>query len=443
MQILLFPSTYTCLNMGDVAMLQIAVRRLTALWPTAKIHVITKDAKALVTHCPEASPLIESDWFTDHYLLGGLHRLLPSSISKRLIALRLRTRRRWPSLEHAAIQFKLRLRGRDLDSFKTYVETFDNADLVVISGACGIGDTFPSFSYSVLRVLERAVVEGKPTAVFSHGFSQIRGPRLLRKAKEVLPLVNLIALREPRTGPPLLKSLGVDEQRVIITGDDALEMAYESRSSEFSGGLGLNIRTFEPARLEPRDLDQIRAVILDFTSYRRVPIIPLPIARQQNLDAGGIQQLLQGVDRECDGGLDLDTPEKVVRQVRKCRVVVTGAYHAAVFALGQGIPAVCLAKSDYFLTKFLGLADLFPGGCHVVLLTGEDVPARLRSALDLAWESAEQIRPKLLANTLAQTEKGIEAYSRVKELVEFVASPSNRTDCLVEPSTVDGAVVAS
>ena len=41
-------------NMGDVAMLQVAVRRLQRMWPSARIEVLTESELNLALFCPEA-----------------------------------------------------------------------------------------------------------------------------------------------------------------------------------------------------------------------------------------------------------------------------------------------------------------------------------------------------------------------------------------------------
>ena len=46
---------YTCGNLGDVAMLQVALRRLREVFPDASLEVLTDDPGALAVHCPEAS----------------------------------------------------------------------------------------------------------------------------------------------------------------------------------------------------------------------------------------------------------------------------------------------------------------------------------------------------------------------------------------------------
>ena len=63
-------------------------------------------------------------------------------------------------------------------------------------------------------------------------------------------------------------------------------------------------------------------------------------------DVRSIRRLLNGDDKTSHDDEPLDDPIRIVGQVRRCRVVVTGSYHPAVFALSQGIPVVALAQSE-------------------------------------------------------------------------------------------------
>lgn len=90
MPITLVPCNTRCLNMGDVAMLQIATTRLRALWPREDIRVFTSDAAALARYCPDVIPVRLPDrpgWCTDRYLTGRLHTWLPEAVSDRLAGL--------------------------------------------------------------------------------------------------------------------------------------------------------------------------------------------------------------------------------------------------------------------------------------------------------------------------------------------------------------------
>ena len=50
------------------------------------------------------------------------------------------------------------------------------------------------------------------------------------------------------------------------------------------------------------------------------------------------------------------SPEDVINCIARTRLVLTGSYHAAVFALAMGRPAICVAASGYYRSKFYGLA---------------------------------------------------------------------------------------
>ena len=102
-------------------------------------------------------------------------------------------------------------------------------------------------------------------------------------------------------------------------------------------------------------------------------------------------------------------------------MVVTGAYHAAVFALAQGIPVVCLTNSPYYLAKFQGLEDLFGLGCTIVMLSEPDLPGKLDTALERTWNSAEAVRLPLLDSALHQIEGSRGAYQRVNSLLSYEA----------------------
>ncbi|MBE7554317.1 MAG: polysaccharide pyruvyl transferase family protein [Anaerolineales bacterium] len=102
----------------------------------------------------------------------------------------------------------------------------------------------------------------------------------------------------------------------------------------------------------------------------------------------------------------------------RCRVVVAGAFHAAVFALAQGIPAIGLVRTKEYSIKFGGLVDQFSPGCQLLSMDDEQLPEKLAEAIAKAWESADRLRPQLLER---QPPKSIrpEGYSRLHESYEL------------------------
>ncbi len=111
-----------------------------------------------------------------------------------------------------------------------------------------------------------------------------------------------------------------------------------------------------------------------------------------------------------------DSVEDVIGRVGRCRVVVSASYHAVVFALAQGIPAVGLARTPYYSNKLLGLAEMFGAGIQVVRLDREDWEARLPQAIRESWTQAETLRDGLLAAAADQIRAQEALYSRVAAL---------------------------
>jgi polysaccharide pyruvyl transferase WcaK-like protein len=95
-------------------------------------------------------------------------------------------------------------------------------------------------------------------------------------------------------------------------------------------------------------------------------------------------------------------PSAVIERVTACRVVLTGAYHLAVFALSQGIPVVALTSTAYYDDKFYGLAEMFGTGITVIHFDDPDLEAVLTGALTDAWDSAHEVREPLRARAAEQ-----------------------------------------
>jgi hypothetical protein len=124
MRILVEPGSYTCLNMGDVAMLQVAVSRLTALWPDARIGIVTQDAERLRSYCPTAIAVHEAGkraWLKGR-ISGRLQHKLPSPLSGIVEATELAWRRRVPTLVGSLLAFKMKLRHQEVSGMKEFPE---------------------------------------------------------------------------------------------------------------------------------------------------------------------------------------------------------------------------------------------------------------------------------------------------------------------------------
>jgi polysaccharide pyruvyl transferase WcaK-like protein len=414
-------------NMGDVAMLQVAVTRMMNLWPSAQIEVLTESPYNLASYCPGAKPLPRAGcecWVAPKILLGRFHRFLPKWASVGLSNLKRAIGIQWPALLELLIELRLSFRdgsGRRTD-FRDFMEALKNADLLVVCGSGGFADSCREWNLSTLDTMEAAIRRGIPVIMFGQGMGPLSDPLVLSRAKAVLPDVTLITLRGSSGGLSLLESIGVPSAKVLTTGDEAIELAYAARVDELGCAIGINLRIASYAHVKTDIIEKVGSVLQEFARRHKAPLLPIPIAFHEFAnDHQTIRRLLAGFDDESDGGLCWDTPLKLIEQVARSRIVVTGAYHAAVFALSQGIPVVCLTNSPYYLAKFQGLEELFGIGCTIVTLGEPDFPSKLAGAIESTWNSAEIVRSPLLRSAFCQIEKSRESYQTIQSLLSAEA----------------------
>ena len=363
-------------------MLQEAVRRTQECWPEAVVTVLTDDPDGLRRHCPGAVAMSTEG-------RAGL----PSPAG--------RGRFRSSLLARSG--------GRDLAASIT------SSDVVLASGGGGTTDLFPDDGRSLLAVLGLAARAGVCTAMVSQGFGPLEDPGLDRLARSVLPRVDFIAIRDRVTAPALLQRLGVHEARIHVTGDDGIRAARQHTRQELGSDLGVNVRLAAYAGID----DQVAADV--GTESRRAGerlgarLRVIPIDLDPVHGDGAVTVRVCAMDQA--GGPQSTDPSTIMSAAGDCRVVVTTSYHAAVFALAQGVPAVGVAASTYYSEKFRGLADLFGDGSEVVLVS-PGWRERLAGAVDAAWHRAAQLRPPLLQAADMQVALADRGYATLREVAE-------------------------
>jgi polysaccharide pyruvyl transferase WcaK-like protein len=431
MKILLDSCTYNCQNVGDLAMFTVAVTRLRELWPRASISVITNAPDIIRQHAGSVStvPVRGRRLLLEEELLGPARRWLPGRIRERWDRFESGLRLQQPGLFQRSLQLKSRWRGRDTRDAQAFLAAVESADLLVVNGAGIITDAFKDNALGILATLDLVSRRRVPTAIMGQGFGPIEDRELRQRAADVLPRVSLIGAREARTSPALLAELGVASSNVRVTGDDAIELAYaglERRRGPENARppcIGVNVRVAPYAAVDRELLGSLEQALAVSSGRHGASLVPVPIAHHGGgMDVETLRHLLGGSD---DGGAALTTPQQVIERVGQCRVVVTGSYHGAVFALAQGIPVVALARSEYYVNKMAGVAGQFGAGCEIVRL---DTPAstlveQLTLAVDRAWSGADAVRTPLLAAAASQIAAGRRAY---QDLLSIVSATSRQ-----------------
>jgi polysaccharide pyruvyl transferase WcaK-like protein len=409
-------SGYHLANVGDAAMLQMALLRLRERFPAARTFVFTYFPERLERLNPEAIPV-----FPRIHALARRGRL-PKKAEYGLSQLWKIAAPRLPSLAPLARWLETRLptrEGRDL------LPALAEADLVVAAGGGYLTDAFRPHALGVVSVLRTAQRLGRPTAMMGQGIGPIADGAFARSVADVLRRTDVLTLREGRAGPDHLARWGVPASRWTVTGDDAVELAHAERDARPRDAIGINIRVAPYANTTGTNglTDTLALALSRLTRSTGAPYVALPISyHQEDADLTSIRRLA-GDDLIVAPALEQwPLPTELAHEVARCRVVVTGSYHAAVFGASQGVPVVCLTRSGYYDQKFEGLQGLFGHGCTIVRLDGPDLEERVVQAVQRAWDEAPELRAALLAAAERQIALGRDAYDAIARLDGSAAS---------------------
>ncbi len=417
MKILIDNSGYDLLNAGDTAMLQMAVSRFEKLLPDAELHIYTLSPERLDKYFPKAIAVAKEltldgrrVWKMRWNIFGWLYKFLPNSYLKNRLALfEFQLICSFPMWVQPWINWRLKSRGYDVASMNAALDLIRSADIVVATGGGYITDSFELHARRVLMTLALAHAFGKPTALLGQGLGPVNNRFLADIAKICLKKIDLITLREATEGLPLLRRYNVPEANIIVTGDDAIELAYTQRPEEFGRDIGINVRVSYYSGLDENIVGTIKPLILKIKGQYGAKVRSIPISSyKEESDAASVKRVFGEILDE--DGESLVTPLEVITEVGHCRLVITGSYHAAVFALSQGISVIGLASSEYYQHKFQGLADQFSCGCYIVNMNDAKFANHFQSALEEAWLNAESLREKLLDAARTQIAMGIGAY---------------------------------
>lgn len=410
MQILIYPGTGDGGNLGDLAMLQTTIVRLKALWPDARIRLLATGGAIFQEQFPDVELVAMRGckrWLRVGALPGWLFPEIPAAVRAHFP---LSLRNCW------------RLGGwaypPDWRLAQEFANALFNADLLVLSGCGLIND---EFEYAVLRLLDifaAAISCGIPAAMMGQGFGPVENEPLRRRAAEVLPHVGGIHLREKRCSLPLLKRLGVPEEKISVTGDDAIELAFRERRPAIGTRLGFGFRRTAYSAVGEDTLAAVSRVLAEKAGEYRTDVLGIPIQLTGAAsDLLTINRMMKDIPGTAGKPCRATGLVEVIRRVGECRVVVTGCYHAGVFALAQGIPVVAIAQSAYYRDKFHGLADQFPGGCQVLAAADAHFSAKLSAAIGQAWEQPAVTREQLLSFAEVQIQNSRTAYANLQALV--------------------------
>jgi polysaccharide pyruvyl transferase WcaK-like protein len=413
MRLLVDNSAYHLENAGDRAMLQAGLARFKRLWPEAEADVIVSAPQRLGQVCPWARavpPVGKYEFLRPGGVLIGARRLLKSDSDGTLDRAEQRLRARYPQHVATLVSSYKRLRHKPAgDEIMVFVRALHAADAVVATGGGFVTDSFEEHGMFVLRLLALAQSMGKPTAMFGQGLGPITSPALGELAARVLSRLDLLALREGRSGLPLLRELGVPLDHVTVTGDDAISLACTRPVQALGSQIGLNIRNADYAQVGTDKMEDACRAVEQLAAALSTTVAVVEISETEDRPESVRRMAGQG---EPGDGPTSSELSQVLDRIAACRVVVTCSYHAAIFALTMGIPVVALYSSAYYEHKLHGVADQFGLGCDVLDMNTPMLVPELVGAVQHMWDLDAASRQTLRNRALEQVELSDGAYER-------------------------------
>jgi polysaccharide pyruvyl transferase WcaK-like protein len=389
-------------NLGDLALLLSAYSALKAEWPDAEIFTSALKPERLREVLPDAKPVNPYDrsrwsgvmavgWLAESYLpfFRSSARLFRNFVSGRLIS-------RLIDLAPGEC------RSKQLE-FARFARFLEEIDLYVWAGGGYLADHFGSLATQFANTLEYLSRRSVPSVAFGLGIGPLDRPRIAAAVKGSMQNLSFIGLRDSLSGR-LLEEWLFPQRKVCVTGDEAITLVFPHRPAELGHNLGVSLRATYFSGLSETHSQSISQVLRVFCSRQDVGLVSIPIARQDlttNRWVGNAELRFTEPDF---------TIEAVLESVASCRTVVTGSYHAAVFALSMGVSVVAIAATDYYRQKFAGLKEQFGGLFEILSFDNSTEPAMFAKSLaklvEDAWRAAPDHRAALIQKAQAQIAAG-------------------------------------
>lgn len=429
MRILFDQSVHDHRNRGNNALLEVTRDRFKRFWPHARFDVISISPYFCEAYLEDVHPVDPMNFGERGGRFAVFFRFIPKMIWRLVFEFREMFKRKGgrdsafantggeDGNQHENIHSEAEAVQSEGRAAELYPD-IGQYDIYVPTGGGYLCDSDKRFLNALFDRLEAAQSNGVFTAMVGQGIGPLEDPELRKRAGEVLPRLDFLLTREEKLTRPLLESLGVPSKKVLMTGDDAIEPAYLARRDKLGTGIGLSLRVAAYTDFQRRHINAIRPAIFDAAENYKAKLISAPIDAN-DADKEYVAELMQGHSRTSASWRKFESTPSIINRISRCRIMITGTFHGAVFAISQGIPVIGLANSVEYQNKISGLAAEFgTEGCQVLMLKDENLDENLRRAIEFAWSSAERLRPQLLEAAKRQIEMGYDAYKKIFSLIE-------------------------
>ncbi|MGI8938404.1 MAG: polysaccharide pyruvyl transferase family protein [Iamia sp.] len=394
-RVLLIAGTSTFDNVGDIAMCQVALGRLRRARPGVRPVLLAVEGATEGHGLGEVTTVALDGWTSwcrrVHEWRRGTARL-PGVADVAY---------RRPRLALAL----LRLRGRRVNAdVHHFVDLVRGAALVVVCGQGGLHDGSARRAERIADVLRLAAAAGVPSVLLGQGVGPLDAEGLAAELGDALAAVSALGLRDERSGD-VVERIGVRGPVVEVTGDDALALVAERPPPLSRSRIGVSIRVNDASEVEASVATEVGVALAG--ALPDVPVQLLSFMEQPPIVSDARAGARVAAEVTSVEGPNALRVADAIEALDRCRLVVTGTYHAAVFALGMGIPVIGLARSPYYHQKLEGVLGLFGAGAGCVLdPTAATFATELEATVARLWEDAPARGADLRARARTQVDAG-------------------------------------
>lgn len=370
-------------------MLQAACVLIKRFRPKARVQVFTTAPDRLLQLCPgveAVAPSGQAAWQAAKYFPIP-RRILPLAMREWVFRKEKDCKYANPTRALPVMLNRADFQAHHAASVKPWIAAIESADAVIVTGGGFFTDAFGAHLEGLLHTLSWAREKKRMTAFFGQGLGPLNDPRLRKLAGVALRGADWVTLRENIMGPALGKELKCDTKAWKTTGDDAFAL-LASEPTEMTDGqlIGINLRVAAYSNVDSSIRQRITDALAAVQSRFKNAWMPLPVdLSRESGDEIQVKRCISAAGISADYQKP-DTPKDLWALVQHCRLVITGSYHAAVFALSAGVPVIGLAANAYYQTKFAGLQAFFPDGVRIVDSHVEDITSELKLGVEWGWQ---------------------------------------------------------
>ncbi len=420
-------------NLGDTAMIEGTVQRLTEVLPNWEIHV------------PDRPGLRTTLWS-----LPGVHRISDFSVMPMGHNRIAQTRFLWRF--HGVwnnFVFKVALRsvgrfhrvgilplhdgGRKQDAVKSLENFCQQFDALHIVGQSGLVEVFSDCLFQQCCLILAFAEQHKPVIMTGQQLGPLPSAIYRKLVLRVLRRVDFVGLREPTESVSICQEAQLPPQRFEVMGDDSFGMPpapdehvvfllnqYGLKEHAF---LAVNVRFASYTEEHRSHLQKIAAIIVKVSRNIGMPIVIVPISLNEmdsDIRAGKeLREALGARDARIIDNEDL-TSALIKGVLGKAFGAVCVSYHACTFALSQSVPAICMYDGTYYGQKARGICAYWGDNRLGIDLKEVNVGLAANQILDVLNDEALRKKLKTLSHkVIAQWQRIFDR--RVRDIFGNVA----------------------